>query len=93
VSVVFAVHLFSTVVTDTNPDLAAMSPEDAGPGSAHLDLKALRKVLGIDSAETLKENLRDLVFVSVDCEAFEFDQTKTTEVGISILDTRNIRDV
>ncbi|KAJ8610792.1 hypothetical protein MRB53_038343 [Persea americana] len=35
----------------------------------------------------------DIVFVCVDCEAFEFDQSKVTEVGVAVLDTRDLHGV
>ncbi|KAK4903720.1 hypothetical protein LTR49_026700, partial [Elasticomyces elasticus] len=33
----------------------------------------------------------DIVFVCLDCEAFEFAQHKVTEIGIAVLDTRDLR--
>jgi hypothetical protein len=35
----------------------------------------------------------DVVFVCLDCEAFEWDQEKVTEVGVAILDTRDTWDL
>ncbi|KAK1044664.1 hypothetical protein LTR74_018264 [Friedmanniomyces endolithicus] len=33
----------------------------------------------------------DIVFVCLDCEAFEYAQHKVTEIGIAVLDTRDLR--
>ncbi|SMY23795.1 unnamed protein product [Zymoseptoria tritici ST99CH_1A5] len=73
--------------------LPKMAPEDTAAGSALLELKTLRNMLRLSASGSVKEELRDVVFVCIDCEAFEFDQAKTTEVGISILDTRSIVDI
>lgn len=35
----------------------------------------------------------DIIFMSLDYEAFEWDQKKVTEIGIAILDTRDVRNV
>ncbi|KJX95986.1 hypothetical protein TI39_contig850g00009 [Zymoseptoria brevis] len=50
-------------------------------------------MLRLSASGSVKEELKEVVFVCIDCEAFEFDQAKTTEVGISILDTRSIVDI
>lgn len=31
----------------------------------------------------------DIIFVCLDCEAFEWDQAKVTEIGVAVLDTRD----
>ncbi len=33
----------------------------------------------------------DIVFVCLDCEAFEYAQHKVTEIGVAVLDTRDLR--
>lgn len=35
----------------------------------------------------------DVVFISVDVEAYEKDHNKITEIGISTLDTRNLSEI
>ncbi|OQO00452.1 hypothetical protein B0A48_13801 [Cryoendolithus antarcticus] len=35
--------------------------------------------------------LADVVFVCIDCEAWEFDSQEVTEVGVAVLDTRDLR--
>jgi len=59
-------------------------------GAASHDLAALFQILGLqDDAPTL----RGTVLLCVDCEAFEFDQSKVTEVGVAVLDTKDIRGI
>lgn len=57
------------------------------------ELQLVQKMLGLPSPIPLPSELADVVFVCVDCEAFEFAQNKTTEVGVSVLDTRELREV
>ncbi|KAK5165174.1 uncharacterized protein LTR77_009272 [Saxophila tyrrhenica] len=53
-----------------------------------LDLSALAAMMGLDTAET--QILDDVIFLCVDCEAYERAQHKVTEVGVAVLDTRRI---
>ncbi|KAM0698982.1 hypothetical protein Q7P36_001026 [Cladosporium allicinum] len=57
---------------------------------AQQELTHLQKLLGLVES---RHPVKDVFFVCVDCEAFEHDQTKITEIGISILDSRSIKDV
>lgn len=73
---------------------------------AQQELTHLQKLLGLVES---KHPVKDVFFVCIDCEAFEHDQTKITEIGmlspllncpinadctgISILDSRSIKDV
>jgi len=52
----------------------------------------LQPLLAGTGKEVDKANKRDVVFVSIDLEAFEFAQNKITEIGVSVLDTRDIVD-
>jgi hypothetical protein len=49
---------------------------------AQQELTQLQKLLGLVES---KNPVKDVFFVCVDCEAFEHDQTKITEIGISFL--------
>lgn len=55
-------------------------------------LKQLHSIIGLNKV-VLTEELRDTILLSVDCEAYEFDQKKVTEVGLSYVDTRDISNV
>lgn len=62
------------------------------PGTqvANKELDFLHQVLGLTSQANLPANLKDAVFICIDCEAFEFDQKKVTELGVAVLDTEEI---
>lgn len=45
-------------------------------------------MLGLDTAGTQAPD--DVVFICVDCEAYEWAQHKVTEVGIAVLRTRRL---
>ncbi|KAK6441665.1 hypothetical protein LTR95_002112 [Oleoguttula sp. CCFEE 5521] len=53
-------------------------------------LKYLYEVLGLIERRTPASG-RELLFVAIDCEAYEHDQTKITEIGVSVLDVKNTR--
>ncbi|KAF2764236.1 hypothetical protein EJ03DRAFT_355936 [Teratosphaeria nubilosa] len=54
------------------------------------EITLLQHLLGITSAGTAREAPTDPVFISIDCEAFEHDQSKITEVGVAVLDCRDV---
>jgi hypothetical protein len=49
---------------------------------AQQEVTQLQKLLGLVES---KHPVKDVFFVCIDCEAFEHDQTKITEIGISSL--------
>ncbi|KAK5135815.1 hypothetical protein LTR08_004642 [Meristemomyces frigidus] len=55
-----------------------------------LELKLLQQMLGLVPNESFKAIDKDVVFVSIDCEAHEHAQNKITEVGVAVLDTRDV---
>lgn len=79
------------------PDFVAMNAQQIR------DLLTLQHLLGLEGAATSSTKLKpkelqrlqslkqlEPVFLCVDLEAWEMDQSKVTEVGISSLDTRNL---
>ena len=89
--------------TDWNEEV-----DDADDSMAHQELSQLQQFLGLVTPKNGKP-LEDVVFVCIDCEAFEFDQNKITEIGmsqtsfimmtkadsigVSVLDSRLVKDV
>ncbi|KAM0723441.1 hypothetical protein Q7P37_000427 [Cladosporium fusiforme] len=59
---------------------------------AKAEVVQLQQLLGLVPPAKNKP-VKDVIFVSIDCEAFEHDQNKITEIGVSILDSRSIKDV
>jgi len=57
------------------------------PASA---LQTIQQILGLVPHEGLKDDLKDAIFVCIDCEAFEHSQDKVTEIGVAVLDTRDV---
>lgn len=53
-----------------------------------VDFSALAAMMGLGTAGT--QALHDVVFLCVDCEAYEWAQHKVTEVGVAVLDTRRL---
>jgi FKBP-type peptidyl-prolyl cis-trans isomerase (trigger factor) len=49
---------------------------------AHQELSQLQQFLGLVTPKDGKP-VQDVTFVSIDCEAFEFDHNKITEIGKS----------
>ncbi|KAI5253058.1 hypothetical protein E4T42_03050 [Aureobasidium subglaciale] len=84
--------------------IASVETEEAGMNSQkEAELLAIQHILGLKNAtdDSVKIKPKDLerlerlkaaepVFVCVDLEAYEFAQDKITEVGVSILDSRDI---
>lgn len=65
--------------TDWNEEV-----DEADDAMAHQELSQLQQILGLIEPKNGKP-VEDVVFVCIDCEAFEFDQSKITEIGMSKL--------
>ena len=65
--------------TDWNDEV-----DEADDAMAHQELSQLQQLLGLAEPKNGKP-VEDVVFVCIDCEAFEFDQSKITEIGVSRL--------
>ena len=63
--------------TDWNEEV-----DEADDAMAHQELSQLQRFLGLAEPKNGKP-VEDVVFVCIDCEAFEFDQSKITEIGMS----------
>ncbi|RMY15246.1 hypothetical protein D0867_06888 [Hortaea werneckii] len=61
------------------------------PASAR-DLEAVQQMLGLQPNTTSPKGspapIKDPIFVCIDCEAFEHNHSKITEIGVAVLDTR-----
>lgn len=87
-------HYFKTAKQDsTTPDAKHIT---AKPDKMAAQLVAARGYLsiGVEQSQpslTVPDREKpDVVFLAIDCEAYERDSSKITEVGIAMLDTRNI---
>ncbi|KAK0256697.1 hypothetical protein B0A54_06828 [Friedmanniomyces endolithicus] len=56
-------------------------------------LHSVQEILGLRPRTTTTAKLGRPVFICIDCEAFEHDQSKITEIGIAVLDTRDCTDL
>lgn len=77
----------------------------AQPNRHAADMLMLQKYLGLVSPDQVLSKGKipannkdpstwsDIVFLSIDLEAFEYDQNKITEIGVSVLDTRNLAGI
>lgn len=65
----------SVETPDAQPDWADELDRMA---QRRLDLLQLQQILGLAPSQ---RPVQDVVFVCIDCEAYEFDQTKVTEIG------------
>lgn len=54
---------------------------------AERQLTFVQRCLHLDDSEKLEPRFQDVIFVCIDCEAYENDQTKITEIGVAVLDT------
>ena len=54
------------------------------------EMQVLQRLLGLQNSRQLDARLQHAVFVCIDCEAYERDQSKITEIGVAVLDTENI---
>lgn len=72
-----------------------MAPPAPGKNlsTAQAELTALHQILGLTPSPALREDYKDAVLICIDCEAFERDQRKVTELGVAVLDTRDLRGV
>ncbi|KAK4541717.1 hypothetical protein LTR36_007426 [Oleoguttula mirabilis] len=67
-------------------DQSVRTPPTLGPEK--LGFQRLAAALGF--SQPVDDSLSEAVFICIDCEAFEFAQDKVTEIGIAILDTREV---
>jgi hypothetical protein len=58
--------------------------DEADDAMAHQELSQLQQVLGLVEPKNGKPT-EDVIFVCIDCEAFEFDQSIITEIGMSYM--------
>ena len=65
-------------------------PVAAGRGAANF--KLLQRALRLASDLSLNGLPEDVVFVCIDCETFESDHDKILEIGVAVLDTKNLRE-
>ena len=65
--------------TDWNDEV-----DEADDTMALQELSQLQQLLGLAEPKSGKP-VEDVIFVCIDCEAFEFDQNKITEIGMSNL--------
>lgn len=64
-------------------DIPQIDPEDLEVmAQTKREVKQLQQLLGLVPSD---KEAKDVIFVCIDCEAFEFDQTKITEIGASNL--------
>ena len=56
--------------------------DEADDAMAHQELSRLQQFLGLVEPKNGKPT-EDVIFVCIDCEAFEFDQSIITEIGMS----------
>ncbi|KAK0882374.1 hypothetical protein LTR87_003898 [Friedmanniomyces endolithicus] len=62
------------------------------PGDSR-ELHIVQEMFGLRPPTTMTANLGWPVFICIDCEAFEHDQSKITEIGVAVLDTRDCADL
>lgn len=74
-------------------DMRNKRPEPPNLAFARNELKALQQILGLLPTEGLDPGLQDAVFVCIDVEAYENAQNKITEIGVAILDTKDIKGI
>lgn len=54
------------------------------------EVRRLQQMLGL--AEGISKDLEDAVFICIDCEAYERAQDLITEIGVSVLDPKALKD-
>lgn len=64
--------------------------DEADDAMAHQELSQLQQLLGLVEPKNGKL-VEDVVFVCIDCEAFEFDQSRITEIGMPEIHLENGR--
>lgn len=62
--------------------------DEADDAMAHQELSQLQQFLGLVEPKNGKP-VEDVIFVCIDCEAFEFDQSIITEIGMSYISFDN----
>jgi hypothetical protein len=62
--------------------------DEADDAMAHQELSRLQQFLGLVEPKNGKPT-EDVIFVCIDCEAFEFDQSIITEIGMSYISFDN----
>ncbi|TKA67489.1 hypothetical protein B0A55_08600 [Friedmanniomyces simplex] len=70
-----------------------MAKQQAQPPTINQELKTVQEMLGLVTATSTKSTRSQPVFVCIDCEAFEHVQSKITEIGVAVLDTRDIAGI
>ena len=60
---------------------------------ANAELTTLHQILGLTTSPNLRADYKDAVLICIDCEAFERDQRKVTELGVAVLDTGDLAGV
>lgn len=67
-----------------------------------VEMANLQRYLGLEPQIPVKNKamqnvdpaaFKDVCFLAIDCEAFEFAQNKITEIGVSVLDTRDLTGI
>ncbi|KAF1349874.1 hypothetical protein BDV97DRAFT_352635 [Delphinella strobiligena] len=63
-----------------------------------VEMENLQRYLGLDPQLLVKNKpnpaaFNDVVLLAIDCEAFELAQKKITEIGVSVLDTRDLTGI
>lgn len=70
-----------------------MAKHEIAGAASKPELVLVQQMLGLLPSAGSKQFIEDAVFVCIDCEAFEHAQKKITEVGIAVLDTRDVADL
>lgn len=85
--------------------LDTMSTQVNKPPPPHphaVEMANLQSYLGLEPQLPVKNKamqnvdpaaFKDACFLAIDCEAFEFAQNKITEIGVSVLDTRDLTGI
>lgn len=82
-----------SVLPPASADQDGIMGKNHGQKSASArDLEAVQQMLGFQPNTTSSKGsptpIKDPIFVCIDCEAFEHNQSKITEIGVAVLDTR-----
>jgi hypothetical protein len=59
----------------------------------HSDISILRHVLGVETIVNAPELLKHIIINCVDCESFEHDHSKLTEIGLAVITANDISRV
>ncbi|KAK5166907.1 uncharacterized protein LTR77_007636 [Saxophila tyrrhenica] len=60
--------------------------------NARRELRFLQEALGLQTHAAPSRGATYPVFVCIDCEAYERDQSAITEIGVAVLDTKDVQD-